>query len=202
MGNLPLSKLYGIRIHKILCYTTLQRENGRFTWAGYLLFQVGALPVPFNPGEYMLFKRFTRFAFFPLFAVTAGALLLSGCHHRRGWHSSPEDKADWLTKRLGKELDLSPDQKAKLDKIKGEILARKQDFRALHDGIHKEALSQLRAGSVDEAGLNQSLEAREAKAKELRAFLVSEFAQFHALLDAGQREKLASRMESLERRCH
>jgi hypothetical protein len=148
----------------------------------------------------MLFTPFARFAF-PFLAVAAGALLLSGCHGHHGRHGSPEDKAEWITRRLAKELDLTEAQKSRLDKVKGDVLARKDDFRALHAGFHQDVLSQLRAGSVDEAGLNRSLEEREAKVREMRTFLVSEFAEFHGILDAGQREKLAARLESMGRRC-
>jgi periplasmic protein CpxP/Spy len=150
----------------------------------------------------MLTRRLIGRIAFPLFAFTAGALALAGCRGHHGWHSSPEERADHVAKRIAKELDLNDDQKARLDKIKGDILSRKEDFRSLHAGMRAEALSQLRSGAVDQEKLNQSLEQREAKAKELRAFLVTEFAEFHALLDQGQRDKLAARLEKMGQRCH
>lgn len=146
----------------------------------------------------MIVRRMLRFAF-PVLAVAAGALFLTGCKHGHcGRNSSPEEKIEHMTKKLSKELDLNADQKAKLDKIKGDLLARKADFQAVHGGFHELAIGQIRAGSVDQAKLNQSLEEREAKFKELRSFMVAEFAEFHAMLDPAQREKLAS---NLERHC-
>ncbi len=143
----------------------------------------------------MLVRRFCRIAF-PLLAITAGALFLAGCRGRHcGWHSSPEQKADHIVKRIGKELNLTPEQKTKLDKIKVEVLSRKADFQSIHAGMREVFLTQLRAPKVDEAKLNQGLEDREAKIKELRGFLVTEFAEFHDLLDSTQREKLASHIE-------
>ncbi|HKP94218.1 MAG TPA: Spy/CpxP family protein refolding chaperone [Fibrobacteria bacterium] len=143
----------------------------------------------------MLVGRLFRFAF-PVVAITAGALLLAGCRGRHcGWNASPEEKADRIAKRVAKELDLRPEQKTKLDKIKADILARKADFQAVHAGFREVALGQIRAATVDQAKLNQSLEEREAKIKELRSFMVAEFAEFHAILDSAQREKLASKLE-------
>jgi periplasmic protein CpxP/Spy len=143
----------------------------------------------------MLVRRFVRIAF-PLLAITAGALFLSGCHGRHcGWNSSPEKKADHIVKRISKELDLTPDQKTKLDKIKVDVLARKADFQSVHAGLREVFLTQLRSPKLDEAKLNQGLEDREAKMKELRGFLVTELAEFHAILDSTQREKLASRIQ-------
>ncbi len=144
----------------------------------------------------MLVRRFFRIAF-PVVAVAAGAFMLAGCHGRNcGWSSSPEKKADYIAKRVAKELDLTAEQKTKLDKIKSDILARKGEFTAVHAGLRETLMGQIRSTSVDTSKLNQALEDREAKIKELRGFMVAEFAEFHAMLDSTQREKLASRLES------
>lgn len=143
----------------------------------------------------MLVRRMFRFAF-PVLAITAGALFLAGCRGRHcGWNSSPEQKADRIAKKIAGELDLRPEQKTKLDKIKADILARKADFSAVHAGFRDLMLGQIRAATVDRAKLNQGLEDREAKMKDLRGFLVGEFAEFHDMLDSAQREKLASKLE-------
>ena len=143
----------------------------------------------------MLARRFFRFAF-PVLAITAGAIFLSGCHRRHcGWNASPEEKANHITKKIAKELDLTAEQKTKLDKIKADILARKGEFTAVHAGLKETLMGQIRAPSVDQSKLNQGLEDREAKIKELRGFMVAEFAEFHAMLDSAQREKLASKLE-------
>ncbi len=148
----------------------------------------------------MFIRRFSRIAF-PLLAVTAGAMMLSSCqkHHcgwnHCGWNSSPEKRAEKITKHIAKELDLSTEQKAKLDKIKGEILAKKGEFSSLHFGLQQEFLSQLQSSAMDQDKLNRGFEERELKMKELRMFLIGELAQFHAMLDATQRAKLTSRLQ-------
>jgi hypothetical protein len=38
--------------------------------------------------------------------------------------------------------------------------------------------------------------------KELRGFLVGEFAGFQSMLTPAQREKLAAKLEKMDRRCH
>jgi Spy/CpxP family protein refolding chaperone len=176
-------------------YKALQSKDERITFAQYLHLRTPAFRRDSNQGDRMLVRRFARIAF-PLLALTAGAIFLAGCRGRHcGWRSSPEQKADHIVKRIAKELDLTPDQRTKLEKIKVDVLARKADFSAIHAGIRDEFFSQLRSPKVDEAKLNQSLEDREAKMKEMRSFMVSEFAQFHAMLDSTQREKLASKLQ-------
>ena len=143
----------------------------------------------------MIVRRFLRFAF-PVLAITAGAVFLSGCHRGHcSRNSSPEDKADHIAKKIAKELDLTEAQKTQLDKIKADILARKGEFTAVHDGLKETLLGQIRSASVDQSLLNRSLEDREAKIRDLRGFMVAEFAEFHAMLDSAQREKLAAKLE-------
>ena len=148
----------------------------------------------------MFFRRFIRFAF-PIAALAGTAFLLSGCHRRCGWHHSPEKRADWVARKISSELDLDAAQKAKLDTIKAAILARRSDFRAVHAGMKDILLGQIRAGAVDTSKLAQAFEEKEAKMKELRGFLVAEFAEFHAMLTPAQREKLAAKLEGWDRRC-
>lgn len=145
-------------------------------------------------------RRFFRFAF-PVVALAGAAFLLSGCHRRCGWHHDPKEKADWIAKKVASELGLDAAQKARLDTIKAAVLARQADFRAVHAGLKDLLIGQIRASAVDTAALSKGLEDREAKIKELRGFLVAEFAEFHAILTPAQREKLAAKLEGMGSRC-
>jgi Spy/CpxP family protein refolding chaperone len=143
----------------------------------------------------MLFRRFSRIAF-PLLALTAGALMLSNCRgHHCGMGGSPEKHAEQVTKRIAKELDLTPEQKTKLESIKTAILARKSEFSGVHTSLQDVFMTQLRSGVADEAKLNQGFEDQDAKIKELRSFLVAEFVAFHGMLNVEQREKLATKLQ-------
>jgi periplasmic protein CpxP/Spy len=145
-------------------------------------------------------RRFFRFAV-PVVALAGAAFLLSGCHRRCGWHRSPEERADWVARKIASELGLDAAQKAKLDTVKAALLARQSDFKAVHAGLKDLLIGQIRSASVDTAALDKGLEEREAKMKELRAFAVAEFAQFHAILTPAQREKLAAKLEKMGRHC-
>jgi Spy/CpxP family protein refolding chaperone len=149
----------------------------------------------------MIFRRrFFRFAF-PVVALAGAAFLFAGCQRRCGWRHDPQHRADWIAKKVASELGLDAAQKAKLDTIKAALLARQADFKAVHAGFKDLLIGQIRAGSVDTAKLNQGLDERAAKMKELRGFLVAEFAEFHAMLTPAQREKLAAKLEGFDRHC-
>jgi Spy/CpxP family protein refolding chaperone len=149
----------------------------------------------------MMVRRFFRFL--PALAVVAaGTVFLAGCRHGHcGWGGTPEQKAEKVAKRIASELDLNESQRAKLDVIKDDLLARKDDFRSLREGFHGLLVGQMRSNAVDQSAMNGDIEQREAKAKELRAFLVQKFAEFHAVLEPAQRERLAARMEKHMQDC-
>jgi Spy/CpxP family protein refolding chaperone len=129
-----------------------------------------------------------------LLVFGAASLLFAGCHgHRHG--GDPHKKADKIADKLKGKLELSDSQDAKIRKIAHEVADRASEFRGLHREVHREALMQLRAASVDEAAMNRVAEEQEAKFKELRAFLVQKFAEAHLVLTPDQREKLATYLE-------
>ncbi len=124
--------------------------------------------------------------------------LFSGCSHRSHFckaHSSHEKKANWMMKKIAKELKLNEQQKVELERIKDEIMAKKAEFKVNHQEIKNAVLSQVKSDSIDQAALNGLFGDKELEFKEMRAFLVDKFAEFHSILTPEQRLKLAEKME-------
>lgn len=132
------------------------------------------------------------------------ALIMGGCSHRRYGHhwggKYSEKKAEHIVKKLSRKLDLDEEQKANLEKIKDEILAKADELKlkGSMSAIHDEFTSQLRQDTIDQEKINSMLAGKEANMKEMREFLVAKFAEFHSTLTAEQKEKLA---EWNEKRC-
>ena len=141
-----------------------------------------------------------KFAFIIiLLLILLGAFaLFNGCHKRIGHCShyrSHESKLKWLIKKISKDLKLNNEQKEELNRIKDEILAKKAEFKTGHKEIADQILIQVKSESVDQQALNQLFENKELEFKEMRAFLIEKFTEFHSILTPVQREKLAAKME-------
>ena len=98
--------------------------------------------------------------------------LFSGCHHRSRMcksHSSHEKKANWVTKKIAKELKMNEQQKVELDRIKDEIMAKKAEFKVNHQEIKNAVLSQVKSDTVDQAALNGLFGDKELEFKEMRS---------------------------------
>jgi periplasmic protein CpxP/Spy len=124
--------------------------------------------------------------------AVGGIFLAAGCGRRC---ATPEKRAEWIVDKIESKLDLSKEQVTEVNKIKDEILAKRDEFKGLHEGLYETMLKEIRSDKIDANSINQLFTAKETKFKELRSFMIAEAAKFHAILTPEQREKLAKEME-------
>lgn len=132
-----------------------------------------------------------------LFLAVAGAVILGGCHSGLAhWclHGSPEEKADWIEKRVTKDLKLNPDQKAKLALIKKEILAKHKECLEPHERLLNVFLDEAVMDTIDQKKLDRSIDDTHRQMETMRPFLISKFSEFHAMLTPAQRMKFAEKI--------
>ena len=129
-------------------------------------------------------------------------LLVAGCSKHRFYNKSPQEKAEWVAKKISSELDLDDSQRAKLDEIKTEVLAKQQSFSGIKSELWDEVHKQITSGAVDEQKLNNLFAGKETQFTEMRTFAISKFAEFHAILTTEQRAELAEKMNKMHDRWH
>jgi protein CpxP len=133
------------------------------------------------------------------------SVVAAGCCHRfyRN-HCMPSHKkaAQWIIKKLSKNLDLNEEQKKELNRIKDEISAKHQQLKSDHQEILNAVLLQIKNDKVDEAALNEIFDSKEEKIKEMRSFLIAKLAEFHSILTPAQRDKLAQHIKKYHDKCN
>jgi Spy/CpxP family protein refolding chaperone len=117
-------------------------------------------------------------------------LVLTGCYR------TPEQKAQHFVNYMVSELKLNDTQKAQLEKIKDEFLAKRPEFSKLREESVKQANELMRSPEIDKAKLNALIEKNQSKANEMIGFFFTKFAEIHDMLTPEQREKLVSHIES------
>lgn len=116
-------------------------------------------------------------------------------------HHSMIDRADWVVKKLSKVLDLTDKQKVEVERIKKEILDKRNELNVKM--IPEELVDQIRLTQIDEAKVNKVFDDNDAKRVEMRVFMTKKFIEFHAILTPDQRNKLADKiMEILKKHNH
>ena len=125
------------------------------------------------------------------------ALVISGCCHR-----TPEQRAEHVVKHLVETLKLDAAQTEKLEKIKGEFLAKQAGIRNMREESLKEAREMMMSPQIDPAALNAHVEKRQAQANDLIRFVFAKFAEIHDMLTPEQRNKLTEEMGKYASRAH
>lgn len=131
-----------------------------------------------------------------LFIIFGASFFVDGCRSRQDHGDYSEKHADRVVEMVSDKLDLTQSQKATLENVKRDLLAKKDQMKALRSGLVNEFVEQIKSENFNKEKLNQSLEQREASFKEIRALVVTKMGEFHAVLTPEQRVKLA---ESLSR---
>ena len=83
--------------------------------------------------------------------VLAGALVGAGCHR----HHTPTERADWMTSKIAKHLDLDDQQKAKLMAVRDEMVAARAESQSEHKAMMEEVIAQVQSDRLDQAKLTQ-----------------------------------------------
>jgi Spy/CpxP family protein refolding chaperone len=121
--------------------------------------------------------------------LAVATTILSGCYR------TPEQKAEHMVSRLATELKLNDVQKAQMEKIKDEFLARRPaEIRQREESI-KEANALMRSEVIDKTRLDALVAKNEAEVDDMLRFVSAKFTEIHDMLTPEQREKLVSLIE-------
>ena len=115
--------------------------------------------------------------------VLAGALVGAGCHR----HHTPAERADWMTSKIAKHLDLDDQQKAKLMAVRDEMVAARAESQQEHNAIMEEVIAQLQSNRLDQAKLSQLMDRHQAEQKRVMQRVLPKVAEWHATLRPEQK---------------
>ena len=115
--------------------------------------------------------------------VLAGALVGAGCHR----HHTPSERADWMTGKIAKHLDLDDQQKAKLAVVKDEVIAARAESQQEHRAIMEDVIAQVQSDRLDQSKVAQLFERHQAGQTRLMQRVVPKVAEWHATLRPDQK---------------
>ena len=120
--------------------------------------------------------------------LTAGAC--------RNWkHKSPEERAEWVTKRITKELDLNDGQKQTLTAIKNDLLAKHTAEKSERDAQLKQFTELMRKDTVDAAKLADLKKKHQQMRDRAEEYFLTKLVEFHKVLTPELRNKSADLLQ-------
>lgn len=115
--------------------------------------------------------------------VIAGALVGAGCHR----HHTPTERADWMTGKIAKHLDLDEQQKAKLAAVKDEAMAVRAESEKERKATMEEVIAQVQSDRLDQAKLARLFDQHQAGQTRLMQRVLPKLAEWHATLRPEQK---------------
>jgi Spy/CpxP family protein refolding chaperone len=131
-----------------------------------------------------------RLTFVFICAFISAALLFSGCRSH-----SPEHKAEFMVDYIAETLDLNDGQRAQLEEIKEEFLAKAREMHAQKEALHAELMDELRKAEIDPEILKDLIARKRTQMDEMINLAVTRLVEFHKTLSPEQREKLVAKLE-------
>jgi len=124
-------------------------------------------------------------------------LAVTGCYHK-----TPEQRAERVVQKMTKTLKLDDAQRAKLEKMKENFLAKRSDMMKMRQETMDDLNEIMMSPQLDQARLNARTEKIQAHTSDLIRFISTEFAEIHDLLTPEQRRKLVEEIKKHEQRAH
>ena len=122
--------------------------------------------------------------------LVSAVLLFSGCRSH-----SPDHKAEFMVDYISETLDLNDNQRAHLDGIKEEFLAKAKEMHARKEAMHAEFKTELLKEEIDQQRVKALIAQKREHMTEIIDLAVVRLAEFHATLTPEQKEKLVDKLE-------
>jgi len=134
------------------------------------------------------------------FLVLSG-IIFGGCIRKRIMCSTPEQRAEFVVKRISSSLDLSKEQVEKLNKIKDELLSRIKSRPNDREAVHKEFIGMVKSDKLDKNMVENFINKREERMKELKPLLIDKIVEFHYILTPEQRNRVVEKFDKFYHYC-
>lgn len=134
-------------------------------------------------------------------AVIGAVLLATGVVYCKPWKDrTPEERADALTKRITKELELSQTQIVTLGKIKEEMLAKHKADKTERDAEFQILTELVKAPSIDRVKLGELKTRHNAMRDRAEELFLDKIVELHQVLTPAQRTKAAEALLKYEKK--
>ncbi|MBE9503423.1 MAG: Spy/CpxP family protein refolding chaperone [Proteobacteria bacterium] len=133
--------------------------------------------------------------------VILSLVAISSCRH--GWHGKGyHGHPDRMVEKIAADLDLNDAQKTKLIDFKDELAGKKDEMRAGHSKVKEAFIDELKSNSFNEERIKEIIDREQAMIDEIIDLFVDRLGEFHAVLTAEQRVKLAAKVDKMKGRKH
>ncbi len=103
----------------------------------------------------------------------------------------------FMMEKIVKDLNLTEQQKADVDKIREEIKAKRESMKKDHESGMTDFENAFKQDKLDKETLKSIMQKREAQREEMKDFMLDELIKFHAVLTPEQRTKAVEKVKEM-----
>ncbi|MBS1518976.1 MAG: Spy/CpxP family protein refolding chaperone [Bacteroidetes bacterium] len=134
-----------------------------------------------------------------VFAVFFGIVLVKGIAFAKNIHKFHHDGPEgFIIDRISDELDLNADQKAQVERIKGEIRNKMESEKPDREAMLKEFSEEFTKDRLDKNKILEHIQKNETKRNEMKEFMIDKLVEFHSILTPQQRLKVIEKMKEMK----
>lgn len=115
-------------------------------------------------------------------------------------NKTPEQRAQFVMRKIERKLDLNEKQKEKLEKVKDRMLVIYKQKKSNKEDFHKDVKKLLIQDKMSEVEVKSLLDRKRNHIDTLLPEVLPEIIDFHASLDLEQKEKLVKFIDKLSKR--
>lgn len=129
-----------------------------------------------------------------------GGLLTIGCSGPQRMHGcgSPEKKAEWVVKKISKELKLNEGQKATLTAIKDDLIKKHKELKPDQTVFHDKVKALLLSDNINADQVKRLMDEKRESHAAMKDYLISKIIEFHAILTPEQKQLLVDKLEKCQ----
>lgn len=128
----------------------------------------------------------------PLVAVLGIGAAAAG-FKQHGGHHNPER----MVQRISDRLDLTPEQKDKLEVVKEALVESRDSLRQERADTIEQIIAEVEKSEMDEDRIMALIEERKSRIDVIAPRMVGPVIEFHKSLDAEQREKIVNLLKTM-----
>ncbi|MDH5547297.1 MAG: Spy/CpxP family protein refolding chaperone [Gammaproteobacteria bacterium] len=133
------------------------------------------------------------------FITGALILILSACGHHR---HDPEEKAEWLNKKITRKLDLGADQQAKLKDVTDVFVKHHKERKSTRKQHMDTLLGLVTQEQIEPQAFQDIFDDHQQSMAAAAPEFFSKLSVFHASLNEEQKRKLAKKLEKFMKYHH
>ena len=135
-------------------------------------------------------------------SVALIGLAFASGHGNGGWRRTQEEKISYLKFRITEKLQLNDAQKATLDRIAEDIMAKRQDHIGERQAFKEDLMDLIAKDTVTAEELKTLFDTKKPAIEGMMQLASEHIAEFHSILTPEQRATLIAEIESHQsRRC-